>query len=432
MQNTPLYVISSEQGIPIPNTRYDFVVSLEELQDFEVARVRVGEGDTLVEEAFILGVTTKDSLTLSSCEHIDEIYDSVAEVALFCELLSVSEGSSVDRIISCKVICKAYIKQIFRESSRSYADIVLLSNKAPQEQNEALKEIKAITKHLVKDTNLLSKKTKSKILTSKNLMYMSNLIVDDLASSYEDRFNYLQSKDPLYHICYAIKLLLIDPFEDDPKALDLSDDDAFRNLIDKLKIKIKAEKAANDPIDAPSLRDKIAMLPIPGEHRTKVMTEVARLEKLPPSSLEYHALSEYLTWVSDLPWGIETNKPPELKSLIGILDQSHYGLPEVKEHVLEYLTIEKLTNRPQGTVLCFLGDPGTGKTSIAKQIAEACNRKIIKIAVGGMSDEAELRGHRRTYVAARPGRIISGLKSVKTSDPLILIDEVDKIDTTKG
>ena len=429
MDTTPLYIICSEQGVPIPNTVYDFVISLDELQNFEVAKVKIGQEETRVKEAFILGITKDNALSMSLINHVDELHDSVAEIGLFCELLSVEEGSPSDKIIRCKVLCRALIKEITYEDRKSYAKVFLLSEKATAVESETTRELKEIIYSLVKASRSLSKRNKAKILASNSITYMSNVIVGELSNDEDERFNYLQSKDNLYNFIYAIKTLLVDAVEDDfPKKGQGNYASDFESLFDSIKSSMANENSSKED----SLSDRVKKAKVPEGSRSKINSELARLEKLPSGSLEYQALSEYLSWIADLPWGKCTSETPDLNELIDILNQSHYGLDEVKEHILEYLTIQKITGDPQGTVLCFVGEPGTGKTSIAKQIAKACNREIIKIALGGMGDEAELRGHRRTYVASRPGRIVSGIKSCGTMDPLILLDEVDKIDVHRG
>jgi ATP-dependent Lon protease len=343
---------------------------------------------------------------------------------VFCELISIEETSDSDRIISCRVISKAIIKEIQRIEYKNYADVTLISEVPPTPESQSTLELKSIFHGLITSTEGFPKKAKKKVLQSDNILYMSNLVVDILSPDDEEKYNYLQSEDPLYNIAYAINLLLAN-------SLQSRSTEDFESLFDQLRIKIKQDSqqkksARNSP------REKITALPIDEDSKNKLMSEVDRLEKLPPSSMEYHTVKDYLAWIESVPWGVYSNTTPDLNSLIDILNETHHGLDDVKEHILEYLTIEAITKKSQGTVLCFLGNPGTGKTSIAKQIAKACNREIVKIAVGGMSDEAEIRGHRRTYVASRPGRIITGIKTAKTMDPLILFDEVDKIDANKG
>lgn len=425
MQKTPLYIISSlDHGVPIPNTDYDFIIDIDKFENFEVAKVKIAKEEVSIEEAFVLGVVKEDSLAMSFMTHVDELYSSVGEIGLFCELISIEETSDSDRIVSCRIISKAVIKEIQRVGLKNYADITLVSELPPPPETKSAAELQSVFHGLINNIKGFPKTTKRRVLASDNILYISNQIVDVLCADEEDKFNYLQSKDPLYNIAFAINLLLAN-------MTDSKIEEEFDLLFDQLKAKIKIDTSKKKK-GSNNLRDRISALPVPQDSKDKLLSEVDRLEKLPPSSMEYHTAKDYLNWVESVPWGSYSTKAPDLETLIETLNETHYGLDEVKEHILEYLTIEVITKSSQGTVLCFLGNPGTGKTSIAKQIAKACNREIVKIAVGGMSDEAEIRGHRRTYVASRPGRIVTGLKSAKTMDPLILFDEIDKIDANKG
>jgi len=423
MDYTPLYIICFEQGIPMPNTTYDFVVSVDELQTFEVAKVKIGTSEARVKDAFVLGVTEDNSLSMSLVSRIDELHEAVAPIGLFCELLSIKEGSPTDRIVKCKVLCRALIEGIHYKDKKSYAEVALLADKGPPIEDGIAKEFKLIIDSLVKNNKALRKTTKTKIISSDNLSYIANLVVSELAKKESERYDYIQSKDSFFNFVYAMKILLTSAGK--KEKLDELD---FDSLFDSSFL----QNSKSAETQASTLPERIRLAKIPSKSKSKIYSETSRLEKLPSGSLEYQALHEYLSWIADLPWGRYTNHPPDLSRLIGILDQTHYGLNDIKEHILEYLTIQKITGNPQGTVLCFVGEPGTGKTSIAKQIAKACNREIIKIALGGMSDESELRGHRRTYVASRPGRLAAGIKACGAMDPLILLDEIDKIDTRRG
>jgi len=200
-------------------------------------------------------------------------------------------------------------------------------------------------------------------------------------------------------------------------------------LREQLKV-IRSELGMDDDEksrDLQRMREKIESLEMPDEAYKATMEEMDRLEMISDSSPEYNVARTYINWMLDIPWGQSVEKDIEISKAKKILEKDHYGLEKAKERILEFLAVRKLKPDYDGTILCFSGPPGVGKTSMGKSIAKALGREFYRFSLGGIRDEAEIKGHRRTYVGAMPGKIIQAMKRVNVTNPVIMLDEIDKL-----
>ena len=203
-----------------------------------------------------------------------------------------------------------------------------------------------------------------------------------------------------------------------------------KNYYLREKIKVMREEmgeGTDSDEELEELDQRVKDAKIPQDLKDKLVKELSRMKKMPDFSAESSVIRTYIETVLELPWEVSTNDEIDIKKAEKILNEDHYGLEEVKERILEFLAIKKLNNTLKGSIICLVGPPGVGKTSLAHSVARAMNRKFTRISLGGVRDEAEIRGHRRTYVGAMPGRIINSLKQVGVNNPVMLFDEIDKM-----
>src|SRR5205807_3494562 len=212
--------------------------------------------------------------------------------------------------------------------------------------------------------------------------------------------------------------------------------DAQRQYFLRQQLKaIQDELGEGEKPEAQELRTRVAEAKLPERVAAITNREIDRLERMGPASPEYQMIRTYIDWVLDVPWSKTTEDRLDLVAARSVLDADHYDLDKVKDRIIEYLAVQKLKNDQQttaavslkGPILCFVGPPGVGKTSLGQSIARAMNRKFVRVSLGGVRDEAEIRGHRRTYIGSIPGRIVQALKQAGAMNPVFMLDEIDKI-----
>ncbi|MEA4821386.1 MAG: endopeptidase La, partial [Erysipelotrichales bacterium] len=254
----------------------------------------------------------------------------------------------------------------------------------------------------------ISLESKQKVLETREVNERLKLIIE--AISQEKEINKLES-------------------EINQKVRDRIDENQKEYVLrEKLRaIKEELGDTPNKDDDTDEIRKQIEENPYPDNIKNKILDELRRYDMMPPSSAESSVIRTYIDWVLKTPWYQRSDDNDDLNNVEKVLNDDHYGLEKIKERILEYLAVKKLTSSLKAPILCFSGPPGTGKTSLAISIAKALGRKFVKVSLGGVRDEAEIRGHRRTYLGSMPGRIIQGMKKAGVINPVFLLDEVDKV-----
>ena len=275
----------------------------------------------------------------------------------------------------------------------------------------------------------------SQLSSADNLSELCDLIVSFLPLDYSSKKKYITTIDSISRAKYLIEDMSRDmkfaELEQQIEAeveKELNDSQKEYFLREKIKLMQKEiGEGNNKDSEVQKFRKKVSKLKCNSKIKEKIKREIDRYDNLNSNSPELGMIREYIDWMVNLPWNTYTKDTSDLESVKDILDSSHYALEDVKDRVLEYLAVKQNTNNLRSPILCLVGPPGVGKTSLALSIAKSLNRKTAKISVGGINDEAEIVGHRRTYIGANPGRIIQGIRKAGTANPVFIIDEIDKM-----
>ncbi len=266
--------------------------------------------------------------------------------------------------------------------------------------------------------------------------WLADMIASSIAPPLEERIELLQNTNPLERLKQVITILAREAdvleLEDEIHSRAQSEVDRTQReyyLREQMKV-IQTELGEGDAWSREllELRNKVEAANLPEEPRARALKEIDRLSQMPPMSPEVGIIRTYIDWILDLPWTERTEDNLDVQHAAEVLDRCHYGLPRAKERILEYIAVRSLKpKRSRQPILCFVGPPGTGKTSLGRSIAEALGRKFLRLSLGGVRDEAEIRGHRRTYIGALPGRILQTMRRAGSINPLFMLDEIDKL-----
>lgn len=403
-----------------PNT----VVGFDAGRSFTLSSIKAAtEGDNTV---FIC--TQMDS-TKSEIEP-ENLYE-VGTVARVERIVPISG----DRMrITCRGIYRARTLAFYKQDDALFATIekMLVERTDPVFEEAYFRTAKGILHDIAQSDSRFSKEAAARLDACTDPELFIYLALDGL-----------QLKCAVQQSIYS-RLRLVDMFSDLDKQLNSELEIArlerkiqssVRQNIEKnqkeyyLREQLKAihTELGDDEDEKANLEERIKAKHMPAEVEEKVLKELSRMSRMQQTSPDYNVLRTYIDWFLDLEWENSTQDTPDLADAVRILEEDHYGLKKIKERITEYLAVLKLTNSLNAPVLCFVGPPGVGKTSIATSVARALGRKFVRMSLGGVKDEAEIRGHRKTYVGAMPGRIITALKNAGSVNPVFLLDEIDKL-----
>ncbi|RCX20817.1 ATP-dependent proteinase [Anaerobacterium chartisolvens] len=402
---------------------------------FDVGRAKSIKAleEAMINNQLILLVTQKDARNDSPVE--DDIY-TVGTISKVKQMLKLP-GDTIRVLV--EGISRAEIGEFTQTEPFFMAEVVEKIYNYDQDDDIEMEALKREVISTFEDYVKLSSKTPADIIMSvstiENQGQLADIITSNLVLKVEQKQDILNEFNPKARLEKLLEILLK---EIEILEVEKNISAKVRKQIDKmqkeyyLREQLKAiqnELGDKDGIagEVEEYKEKLAKADLPEEAEKKVMKELDRLIKMPPGSAEGSVIRTYLEWIFDLPWNNSTEEIIDLDRAQDILDDDHYGLEKVKERIVEYLAIRKMKNTLKGPILCLVGPPGVGKTSIAKSIARALNRNYVRMSLGGVKDESEIRGHRRTYVGSMPGRIIAALKQAGSKNPLILLDEIDKM-----
>lgn len=327
-----------------------------------------------------------------------------------------------DKFFSCEVEIEPEISDIIAGDEINDKELLGLIKACIESFNQYSEYNKRVTPEIVAST--------AKVKSAKEIAY---IIATYVTGSIKDKQQILQESTLIKKLYKALEMLKteIEIGQAEQRINKSIQDKIVKSqkelyLNEQLK-NIKKELGQDEKNETNEIKNKLSKLKLPKDVKIKCENELSKLEKMNPYSSESGVVRNYLDWICSLPWGKKNKPNRDLEKAQKILDKHHYGLEKVKERILEFIAVQIKTKDLKGPILCLVGAPGVGKTSLVKSIAESLNRKYIKVSLGGVRDESEIRGHRRTYIGSMPGRIIQSMRKAKSDNPLMLLDEIDKM-----
>ncbi len=363
------------------------------------------------------------------------------KVGTICEILQILKIPDGTIKVLVEGLKRAEIKEVIDSDEYFRAKVVIpevkISEDKEMEIEVLVRNVLQLFEHYVKLNKKIPPETIVTAMNTDSSEEMVDIISSQIGSKPSVKQKLLSIFNPIKRLKelsnvlqHEIEILNVEKEVQDKVRENMQKTQREYYLQEQLKVIKKELGEKGEYLDEiAELKKAIKKAKLPKEAQEKCKKELARLEKMPPMSAEASVIRTYIDWILELPWKHKTEDKNDLKEAAKILDEDHYGLKKVKERILEYMAVRQIAEKLKGQILCFVGPPGVGKTSLARSVARCLGRNFVRISLGGVRDEAEIRGHRRTYVGALPGRIIQGMKKAKSKNPVFLMDEIDKMST---
>lgn len=421
--NLPVMFLKDQTLLPYNELRLEFTSETDKL---------ILNTSESYHDSYLLLVNLSDPL------EVNPTLRELPKVAILGKIKSKIElPNGIVRVVLVGIDRVEVLNYVENENN-NFEAFVIPTKEYDYDSSEALALKRILLRNLelyIELSSYMSNNVMGRIEGINNLSRITDIIVDELPIDYSNKLKYVTMINPMNRVRAIIETLnkeietirLENTLEDELKVrLEQSQKDYV--LKEKLKL-IKEELGEFDlkDDDVVKLKEILDKMVIPNNIRKRLEDEIKRYEMTPSSSPELTVVRNYIDWLMNLPWYKNTKDNYNLEKIEESLNESHYGLFKVKERILEYIAVSKNTKNKVSPIICFVGPPGVGKTSLAKSIAKSLNKKFVKISVGGMNDDSEIVGHRRTYIGSNPGKIIQAMKKAGTNNPVFLIDEIDKL-----